>query len=325
MTRTSTAETAPERLGQQALAMYEACRQALPVWARQLGTSREQMERAVVGVTRRFSAIVERLQNSVRVSEAAVGDSTLGAGALIDRSRAELFGVVDALNEMRTARDALASEIRELGRFTEELRQMASAIEVIAFQTNILALNAAIEAAHAGDSGKGFAIVAQEVGNLSKASRDTGKKIASKLDALGSALSKLTDASEEASARDLKSAEKSAALIDSVVRRFSEMTERLTDSAERMREEGRGISTEIAEAIVHLQFQDRIGQIMSHIEQGMTGLAAQMQSGSGDAHTTASAAEYLEKMARTYTTDEERRIHAREPERRVAPQEVTYF
>jgi methyl-accepting chemotaxis protein len=77
---------------------------------------------------------------------------------------------------------AQAREIRGLAAYADELLEMSSDVESIAFKTNMLALNAAIEAAHAGDLGKGFAVVAKEVRELSGAARSSAANEAIKRD-----------------------------------------------------------------------------------------------------------------------------------------------
>jgi methyl-accepting chemotaxis protein len=310
-----------------ASAMQEACSQALPIWQKNVATSRKQIEEAVIALTRRFSGIVEKLEASSVTSKQAADTGSDGAVSLIDRSRAELTDVIENLKAVRSSRDALAEEIRTLANFTQELRQMASAVETLAFQTSILALNAAIEAAHAGAAGKGFAVVAQEVGNLSKASRDTGKGIARKLEALNDSLKKVTDASERVSSRDAAAVVNTETLINGVLTRFGDMTQRLSGTAERMRTESQAITAQISEALVHLQFQDRVGQILQHVETSMERLHEQFALAPLDSSVTPSQAvqDYLGEMARTYTTDEQRRIHAGLADQPVTTQEVTFF
>ncbi len=67
--------------------------------------------------------------------------------------------------------------MEEINAATQEINEAISAIDAIAFQTNILSLNAAVEAATAGDAGKGFAVVAQEVRNLATKSAEAAQSI----------------------------------------------------------------------------------------------------------------------------------------------------
>lgn len=75
----------------------------------------------------------------------------------------------------------------------DNIRSMTSMISKIAAQTNLLAMNAAIEAAHAGDSGLGFAVVAQEIRNLAESSSVNAKEIADKLKELISSIEKANE------------------------------------------------------------------------------------------------------------------------------------
>ena len=297
--------------------------ETLPIWAKQIESARRQTEEAVVALSARFEGIVNRLDRALGTASSESGTKVIAQDA--QEGERHLAEVIQALKLIQQSRDALAQDIRALVSHTQELRKMSSDVESIAFQTNMLALNAAIEAAHAGAAGKGFAVVANEVRALSEAARSTGKRITGTVGLISAALVEIGTKNERVASRDQQAVADSQEHIRTVLERFSERTTRLADAAQQSQRAGEAIKGEVCESLVQLQFQDRVGQILQHV----IGSMQQVQALPGTAGPGGSAQEqvrhHMESMARTYTTDEQRRLHRGMDAQVIEPQDVTFF
>ena len=240
--------------------------QVAPVWSGHIEASREQMAHAITALSERFGGIVDKLDEAVHTANMETenidnGDS--GLVAVFARSEHELGAVIAAQKSAMSNMVSMLEKVQGLDAFIVELQDMAADVAKIAQQSNLLSLNAAIEAARAGDLGRGFAVVAKEFRMLSTQSGDTGRRIAEKVGVISAAIvdtcSVVQDAVRQRDGR-VKAAEDS---IGRVLTGFRDITDALVRSGALLKDESLGIKAEICEALVQLQFQDRVSQIMS--------------------------------------------------------------
>ncbi|AZE94109.1 Methyl-accepting chemotaxis protein [Pseudomonas orientalis] len=304
---------------------------AMPIWAKQVESSRHQTEEAIVSLANRFTGIAARLQETVQASQQAAGEldgqSADGALEVLARSDSELSQVINSLKATQTSRDQTLAQVRSLTAYTKELRAMAADVAAIAAQTNLLALNAAIEAARAGEAGRGFAVVADAVRSLSNKSSETGQQMSAKVDIINNAITQLVQAASSSADQDSHSVAESENSIQRVLERFQNITGRLADSADLLKQESYGIRDEMTEVLVSLQFQDRVSQILSHVRDNMQALHDHLLQASQapDQAVGVDARQWLARMEATYATDEQRRLHHGAAPAQQNSQDITFF
>ncbi|MFI8508880.1 methyl-accepting chemotaxis protein [Pseudomonas sp. NPDC079086] len=145
------------------------------------------VEQIVTAVTEMSSAANEVAKTCVQTADVSE------QGLVATRNGKEVIArSTSGVNKLGTSIQNSSKVIQELEKETVNINNILSTIQQIAEQTNLLALNAAIEAARAGEQGRGFAVVADEVRNLAKRTQDSTEQINNILNLLVNRIKEVT-------------------------------------------------------------------------------------------------------------------------------------
>lgn len=202
----------------------------------QVAAASEEMSQTVIDIARNAGNIAESGQQTVNLARSGK--------SVVDMA-------VREVQEIASTVDATAGMVLSLGELSQQIGAIVNVINEIADQTNLLALNAAIEAARAGEHGRGFAVVADEVKKLAERTANSTSEIGDMIGNIQKEVERAVQAMEDvkkkvASGTDLS--EQAGASLFSIVKGVDDlqlMVQQIASATEEMTATSESISKEI--------------------------------------------------------------------------------
>jgi methyl-accepting chemotaxis protein len=296
-----------------------------PVWAGHVDSSRRQMETAVTELVEKFARIVTHLDTALAATGAGTGRASAD---VFEAGRVQLGEVVTTLDAAVEQRQRTLAGLRTLMDLNDQMRRMTDQVLKIASQTHLLALNAAIEAERVGEAGKAFGVVAVEVRQLANLSGSTGQQIQVMATEVSDAITAAFDLAEQNAQAEGTMVQEANHKVQTVLDDLQAFVHALQESSDELGSAATQIKAEIAESLVQFQFQDRIGQTLSHVQEGIEALPGLLAEGSSrglEGLHALDVAGAVEALRRSYTMVEEHRLHSSGEATAVDESEITFF
>lgn len=257
-----------------------------------------------------FSGMNEQVQRQQRLGTEIVSGSGDSGGqssvaafeSFASHTSETLRRFVDSVIENSRVAMTLVELTDRIMAQMRDVKGMLGEIEGIAKQTNLLALNAAIEAARAGEAGRGFAVVADEVRDLSGRTNHFSQQIRGQLASMEVSIEAAEGAINQMAAQDMTFALTSKDGVEQAMSGIEEMNRRTGHTVGQLNEIAGSMEVAVNQAIVSLQFQDLVTQLLGHVSRRLDALAEMAGSeagaagalrGCGDAAAAAAAIEAL--------------------------------
>lgn len=277
-------------------------RDVLPVWRGNVQLARAQTQSAIDSLSARFVGIHERLGQALDPARQGASGEILQT---VEHAAEQLGSVAVALEGMLAQRQALASRFDAVMSGNDEIRRLAQQNEQLAGQTGVTDLLSS----------------EQSWQELAERSAENSRQIAARAKNTRQQILAAIGASAEDPAGG-EIVENTRAVIDRVIADFRQSAMKLSTTVEQLQDEGREVDREVSDILVQLQFQDRISQILDHVQLDIVRLR---EAADADAASLPTSQQWLADLEKTYTTQEQRQVHAGQQGGQTPSSQVDFF
>ena len=292
----------------------------LDLMSKQLDGAVKETEHGVLGLITSLNAIHQVSDQQLRRINASEESGSELAAALQEKVLVDKqLGLILQMFVDKQQQD-VAVHLGRIKRLQEvkSLSTLVADISQVAKQTKILAINAAVEAARAGDAGRGFAVLAAEIRELSNrtagAAVNISLKIKTATEGIDEELKNATDVDERNTASG--SMRQVIADVDEMQQRFSAASQSLMEIIESVKTGHQDIVTGLSEALGQIQFQDVIRQRVEQVQKAQQELnehlqcmADQLVDKPWDPQSMVTLRQRLEQQVASYVMQSQRETH----------------
>jgi methyl-accepting chemotaxis protein len=277
----------------------------------QLRQTSKQIEDSVVGVCDSFQGIAARARATVARAAGFLGTDGPSASdkqsfeKLIETCSGTLVKILNTTVEAGEISRRAMERMEEIDRASQQISDALGQLDQITNSNRMLAFNARIEAAHAGDAGTGFAVVAVELAAATVKSRSVTAHVGElALNLRSLALSTLQDL-RNMNEKDSERVAQCRQEVDESLRDLQSAHSEMAAMLNGMTSEGALLATDIGSAVRGLQFQDRTSQRIAHVVSDLDTLCTRLKIHAGSVAPGLAAAD---EGFSAYTMQEEREI-----------------
>lgn len=268
----------PENRGQQWVveftSLFDRCAEQCSV---QIGNINDDVARvqtlladAIGELTESFHGMTALTEEQRRIALEATAPGRDGDSARqFDEFVADTSQVMGRIVDNIVTNSKLGVEVVDMtegiSNHTEKVRGLLTEIGAIAKQTNLLALNAAIEAARAGEAGRGFAVVADEVRDLSARTTSFSQQINVLMERMKESVHQTERAIQRMAGQDMGFALESKKRVEEIVHAMDIQGKARREAIDRLAADSDRVAEQLNRAVTALQFQDMVSQLMSHV------------------------------------------------------------